>query len=244
MKPVEQEEQDRIALLFRTASDRKKRTLVICEGANLLLMKKFISEMNQILDPRHARLLRPEKKPRPYGLPFLYRYWLHLPPGGDLLVCEHAYYHDLIRLVLGGDINGRRRGEIVREIAAFEEDIVNDGTQLIKFHFPISPAKLRQDFEKKIAGTFREDIMKKRYRLLLESSPKYQTLFERLRLEISGRPWVSITPPRAEGLQAARRALISTMEKTLEIDSGSAVRNFDEAMNMMRASHGGSSGTS
>ncbi len=244
MKPVEQEEEDRIALLFRTASDRKKRTLIICEGANLLLMKKFISEMNQILDPRHSRLLRPEKKPRAHGLPFLHRYWLHLPQGGDLLICEHAYYHDLIRLSLRSEVKGRRRAELVREIADFEDDIANDGTQLIKFHFPISPAKLRQDFEKKISGTYREEIMKKRYRLLLESSPKYQSLFERLRLEIAGRPWISITPPRAEGLERARVALIEIMENALEIDSGAAVRNFDEAMNMMRASHGGSSGTS
>ncbi|MBI3396421.1 MAG: hypothetical protein HY042_11340 [Spirochaetia bacterium] len=239
MKAPEQESRDRIALLFRAAAERKKSVLLLCEGADLLAIKRFISQMNQILDPRHYRVMRSTGVVSE-GRPFLHRYWVNLPPGGDLLICEHAYYHELILGLVTGDIGRKRYRELLQEVRFFEEDMAADGLLLLKFLFPGSPWKIRRDFQKKISGTHREPILRKRYKAVIESSPRYQEHLHELTGSGEGAAWTIIAEDAPDGMaERARDAVLSHLEKHLEIDSLSAVRSFDEAMDFMRRRSGG-----
>lgn len=237
-KSLEQERKDRLALLFRTASERNIGSIMLCEGEHLLGIKRIIARLAQILDPRHFHALRTTGRDfyRP-GMPFLSPYWKNLPRFGDLVVYEHGYYSRLVRFRESGDAGKKTVNQIIQQINDFERTLNDNHYRVFKFNFTRPLERLENDYKKRIKKTELRETLKKRYKELIHSYSSQKKFYTEIRAKTDTphAPWFEPPSDRNSRLEAAVfDYLIAKMEENLEINSMAAVRSFDAAMDRVR----------
>ena len=234
-KPIELDRRDRVALLFRKATEMKVGTLILMEGVDLPSIKRLGKLFAKIPDPRHYHAVRPRGFEK--NRPLLYEYWAELPRHGDLALYEHSYYYALARRIRGGKFKGRALKRALSEFQSFETTLENNGYLVIKLNLERGRKALRKDFEKKYDKKPEGKIVRKRFRRFLDGYKKYTEIYADLRerSESTGTPWFSPKTGDKRELEASvLDFLIEYLEQKLGCDSLAEVREFDEAMRKVR----------
>jgi len=75
--------------------------------------------------------------------PYFWRYWLRLPPRGQIGIFARAWTEDTIIARLTGDLNGKRFERRLESIRRFEEDLADDGALILKVWLHLSKKALK-----------------------------------------------------------------------------------------------------
>ncbi len=222
---------DRVALLARTAVDQKVGVLVLLEGANLPGIKRVAGRLARILDPRHFRVERlAEKWTGAHAL--LHPYWNTLPRFGEVVIHEHAYYHELS----AQDPRRRVRERAAEDIVGFEETLSADGYAIIKVFFDRDRRSLKQDVQD-LKRHVRQLIRGRLNRITARYADYTDNMISLIRA--TDRPnarWLhapAAGSPR-EVEESVLEHLIAVLETRLQTDSRAAVAAFDQAMQERR----------
>lgn len=80
--------------------------------------------------------------------PFLWRFWTKTPANGRIAVFDHSWYHRVLQDRVEKQIKQREWQRAYEEIAAFERQLADDGTVIVKFFLHISQKEQKKRFKK------------------------------------------------------------------------------------------------
>lgn len=243
-KSSAQERRDRVSLLFREAFARRRATVLICEGAHLVGMKRIIARLAHILDPRHYRVAWHDTDPGDLKRrPFLLPYWRSLPALGDLLILERSYYYDLVRGRALSKIGKKRGAQMLAEINDFERSLYQNDYRVMKIALDRAEKKVEKDYKK--SRSKKNDpisLLARDFEFYLKKFDKFEKNLNET-IEATNRyqaPW--FRPPAggySELEEGVLNFLIARLEEDLDVNSLEEVKRFDDAMNAMRDRNAG-----
>lgn len=190
--------------------------LVVIEGWDAAGKGGAIKRLVGTLDPRHYRVVQ-------FAAPsydelrhhWLQRFWLPLPGRGGMAVYDRTWYGRVLveRVEEITPEKDWRRG--YREIREFEQQLVDDGTILVKFWLHISDEEQLERFESR-----RDDPLKS-WKLTpddwrnREKRPQYEAAAEEMFAETdtAHAPW-DVVP--ADSKRWARVAVVETVVRRIE----------------------------
>ena len=191
---------------------RNKRLMIIFEGRELAGKGSAILEFAEHLNPRNMRIVAlPAPTPRQKRQWYFRRYIQEFPQPGEVVFFDRSWYNRAMIEPVNGFCTKSKYNKFMLEVNPFEEMIMNDGIQLIKFYFSISKEeqKRRLDLVKK--NPLKKWTISKVDLDSLKLWDKYTEYKERM-FEITDRnnsPWIKI---EADDALSAR---IQSMEYVL-----------------------------
>ncbi len=138
-----------LGVLQRRAKELGIPVIVVFEGWNAAGKGTLINNLILPLDPRGYQVYSAQAPNEEEAMrPFLWRFWIHTPPRGRMIVFDRSWY----RRVLADRVDGRATEEQVRQafedIRFFERTLADDGAVIIKFFLHISRGEQKRRFEK------------------------------------------------------------------------------------------------
>ena len=135
--------------LQQSCWEEKIPVIIVLEGwaaaGKGTLLKKIVNYM----DPRGFSvnpIFAANEQERMY--PFLWRFWQKLPPKGSLGFFYHSWYTNCLEERLFGRIPAVQAPLVMRDINAFERQLVEDGAAIAKFWVHISQKELKKRLKK------------------------------------------------------------------------------------------------
>ncbi|WP_086460191.1 polyphosphate kinase 2 [Agreia sp. VKM Ac-1783] len=127
------------------ASDR--RLVVVFEGRDAAGKGGTIKRFTEHLNPRGARTVALEKpSERESGQWYFQRYVKHLPASGEIVLFDRSWYNRAGVERVMGFCTPAQYDEFMRQTPRFEEMLVGDGIDLVKFWFSVSADEQRTRF--------------------------------------------------------------------------------------------------
>lgn len=141
--------QERLRECQNLALENKIPTIIVFEGWDAAGKGSNISLLAEKLDPRHFKV-HPISAPTPEEAqhPFLWRYWLKLPPTGDIAIFDRSWYGRVLVERIDRLASKREWKRAYDEIDEFERQLSDDGTLIVKFWLQISKKEQRRRFRK------------------------------------------------------------------------------------------------
>ena len=141
-------EQRRIHLLQREALDKDRSSVLVFEGPDAAGKGGVIRRIIPTLDARNYRVLQ-------FGAPtdeenarhYLWRFWRHLQRSGRLTIFDRSWYGRVLVERVEGFASDREWRRAYAEINDFEDQMIEDGTILVKFWLHVTPEEQRARFE-------------------------------------------------------------------------------------------------
>jgi polyphosphate kinase 2 (PPK2 family) len=123
--------------------------VILFEGWDAAGKGTSIQRLSRHLDPRGYKLY-PIREARTYEKkhPWLWRFWLKLPAGGELAVFDRSWYGRVMVERVENLIPERDWRRAYRDILDFERTIADDGHLIIKFFLHISKEEQKRRFKK------------------------------------------------------------------------------------------------
>ena len=116
-----------------------------------------IQRFMEHLNPRNARVVALEKPgEREQTQWYFQRYISHLPAGGEIVLFDRSWYNRAGVEKVTGFCTPEEHAQFLREAPIFEQMLVNDGTDLTKFWFSVSPAEQRTRFAIRLVDPVRQ----------------------------------------------------------------------------------------
>ena len=142
--------QGRLSVLSRNARERKMSTLVLLEGWDAAGKGGIIRRITGAVDARSYRVI-------PIGSPtdeeraqhYLWRFWRHIPRAGRFTIYDRSWYGRVLVERVEGLAEEAAWQRAFGEINAFEQQLVDHGTVLLKFWLHISPEEQLKRFRKR-----------------------------------------------------------------------------------------------
>ncbi|MFA5140519.1 MAG: polyphosphate:AMP phosphotransferase [Elusimicrobiota bacterium] len=141
--------QGRLALLARRLREESKRSLLLVfEGSDAAGKGGCIRRITQALDARNYQLRSvaaptDEERARPY----LWRFWRGLPRIGRVTIYDRSWYGRVLVERVEGFAKPEAWGRAFGEINAFEDELTEFGTIVMKFWVTISPEEQLKRFK-------------------------------------------------------------------------------------------------
>ena len=208
--------QGRLNALTRDKRFKQRAVTVVFEGMDAAGKGGAIRRITRCLDARMYRVhpvAAPTEEER--AQPYLWRFWRNAPAVGEFAIFDRSWYgRVLVERVEGFcDEAAWRRG--YNEINDFEEQLVENGTVLVKFWLAISAEEqLRRFKEREETGFKRYKITAEDYRNR-EKWPRYEDaaneMFARTSTELG--PWTLVA---ANDKHHARLVVLDTICDRLE----------------------------
>ncbi|WP_078715254.1 polyphosphate kinase 2 [Agreia bicolorata] len=127
------------------ASDR--RLVVVFEGRDAAGKGGTIKRFTEHLNPRGARTVALEKpSERESSQWYFQRYVKHLPASGEIVLFDRSWYNRAGVERVMGFCTPDQYDEFMRQTPRFEEMLVGDGIDLVKFWFSVSADEQRTRF--------------------------------------------------------------------------------------------------
>jgi polyphosphate:AMP phosphotransferase len=155
--------QGKIALHARRLYEQRKSMVLVFEGPDAAGKGGAIRRLTGCMDARSYELISvaaptDEERARPY----LWRFWRHLPRLGRVTIFDRSWYGRVLVERIEGFCAREDWQRAYTEINAFEEQITEFGTVLLKFWLAVSPEEQLQRFKE------RETTPYKQYKLTEE----------------------------------------------------------------------------
>jgi polyphosphate kinase len=133
------------------------RHVIVFEGRDAAGKGGTIQRFMEHLNPRHARVVALEKpSEREQTQWYFQRYITHLPAGGEIVLFDRSWYNRAgVEKVMGFCTDDQYR-EFMQQAPQFERMLVDDGINLTKFWFSISPSEQRTRFAVRLVDPVRQ----------------------------------------------------------------------------------------
>ena len=145
-----EEYKGRLSILQRTLREQKIPVIIVIEGWNASGITMAIHEIVHALDPRGYTLFkidRPTEEERAH--PFLWRFWLRIPPKGRITLFARSWYTRVIAEETHKPSWEKSLKNRVHQINTFERQLADDGTVILKFFLHISKAEQKSRLEQR-----------------------------------------------------------------------------------------------
>ncbi len=138
-----------LGVLQRRAKELDIPVVIVFEGWDAAGKGTLINELILPLDPRgfnvHSGLAPNEEEAL---RPFLWRFWTRTPARGRMTIFDRSWYRRVLNDRVDGDVADPALQQSFEDIRAFERQLADDGTVIIKFFLHISKAVQKERFAK------------------------------------------------------------------------------------------------
>ncbi|MGL5064125.1 MAG: polyphosphate:AMP phosphotransferase [Microcoleus sp.] len=123
--------------------------IIVLEGWAAAGKGALVKQMVGYMDPR-GFAVHPIWPPSPEeaGYPFLWRFWQKLPARGRIGFFYHSWYTHVLEDRLFDRVSEAQLPTIIRQIDAFERQMVDDGAAIAKFWIHLSKKELKNRLKK------------------------------------------------------------------------------------------------
>jgi len=133
------------------------RHVIIFEGRDAAGKGGTIQRFMEHLNPRNARVVALEKPTeREQTQWYFQRYITHLPSGGEIVLFDRSWYNRAGVEKVMGFCTPDEYAEFLDQTPLFERMLVNNGVNLTKFWFSVSPAEQRTRFAIRLVDPVRQ----------------------------------------------------------------------------------------
>lgn len=133
------------------------RHVVVFEGRDAAGKGGTIQRFMEHLNPRSARVVALEKPTeREQTQWYFQRYISHLPSGGEIVLFDRSWYNRAGVERVMGFCTPDQYAEFMEQAPVFERMLVDDGINLTKFWFSVSPAEQRTRFAIRLVDPVRQ----------------------------------------------------------------------------------------
>ena len=132
------------------------RHVIVFEGRDAAGKGGTIQRFMGHLNPRGARVAALEKPTETEKAQWYFqRYVSHLPTAGEMVLFDRSWYNRAGVERVMGFCTDEQLAEFMRQAPQFEEMLVNEGLNLTKFWFSVSPAEQRTRFAIRLVDPLR-----------------------------------------------------------------------------------------
>ncbi len=144
--------QARLFDLEQALLEARVPAIIVFEGWAGTAKVQTISKLTRRLDPRGLRV-NAITPPRTYEtlFPWLHRFWLKIPSYGQIAIFDRSWYRQVIAACAEAKAPAQAAQTEIEDILAFERQLADDGTILLKFWLHISKDEQRRRFKKLLA---------------------------------------------------------------------------------------------
>ena len=138
-KPKLKELQLKLLQLQRELSEAKNSLIIVFEGPDAAGKGGAIKRIVERLDPRTLRvhsIIKPTAEE--YQHHYLWRFWLKLPPIGQMVVFDRSWYGRVLVERVEGFATDKEWKRAYQEINEFERLLSDGGAVIVKFYLHIS----------------------------------------------------------------------------------------------------------
>jgi polyphosphate kinase 2 (PPK2 family) len=123
-------------------------SIVVFEGWATSGKGSTIKVLTERLDARGFRVV-PIMPPRTFETqyPWLWRFWLKIPPAGQMMVFDQSWYRRVLIDRLMKSVRKKEWKAAYQDINDFEQQLTEDGTVIVKFWFHISKKEQNKRFK-------------------------------------------------------------------------------------------------
>jgi polyphosphate kinase 2 len=133
------------------------RHVIVFEGRDAAGKGGTIQRFMEHLNPRSARVVALEKpSEREQTQWYFQRYITHLPAAGEMVLFDRSWYNRAGVEKVMGFCSPEQHAEFLQQAPLFEEMVVNNGINLTKFWFSVSPAEQRTRFAIRLVDPVRQ----------------------------------------------------------------------------------------
>ncbi|MEO6861694.1 MAG: polyphosphate:AMP phosphotransferase [Microcoleus sp.] len=135
--------------LQQTCWEKKLPAIIVLEGWAAAGKGALVKKMVGYMDPR-GFAVHPIWPPsaEEMGYPFLWRFWQKLPARGRIGFFYHSWYTHVLEDRLFQRVSDAEVPTVIRQINAFERQMVNDGAAIAKFWIHLSKKELKHRLKK------------------------------------------------------------------------------------------------
>jgi polyphosphate kinase 2 len=128
-----------------------RRLVVVFEGRDTAGKDGVIKRITAYLNPRTCRIVSvPTPDERERSQWYFQRYVAHLPAGGEIALFNRSWYNRAGVEHVMGYCTPEQYEEFLRFCPLFEQALVNDGIQLVKYWLSVSDEEQERRFEKRL----------------------------------------------------------------------------------------------
>ncbi|MBD0395828.1 MAG: polyphosphate:AMP phosphotransferase, partial [Microcoleus sp. C1-bin4] len=129
--------------------EKKLPAIIVLEGWAAAGKGALVKKMVGYMDPRGFGVhpIWPPSEAE-MGYPFLWRFWQKLPARGKIGIFYHSWYTHLLEDRLFDRVSDAEVPTVVRQINAFERQMVDDGAAIAKFWIHLSKKELKHRLKK------------------------------------------------------------------------------------------------
>lgn len=137
-----------LALLQRECKMAGIPIMIVFEGWGASGKGTLINQLISPLDPRGFKVFTIQKTSEEEKMrPFLWRFWTKTPAKGRIHIVDRSWYRKVVADHMEDINSSKEKGDVLGEILNFEEELVNDGTVIIKFFLHISKKEQKKRFK-------------------------------------------------------------------------------------------------
>ena len=144
-----EELEPRLALLQRELKSKNVPVIIVFEGFDASGKGTQINRLIQTLDPRGFEVYSINAETKEEKMhPFLWRFWNKIPAKGRIAVFDRSWYRKLLVDRYEKKTSKKNVPLVLEDINAFEKQLTDDGTLIIKFFLDISKHEQKKRFKK------------------------------------------------------------------------------------------------
>jgi polyphosphate:AMP phosphotransferase len=208
--------QQELSVLGWEAWKEKITTVIVFEGWDAAGKGGAIRRVTEGLDARLYRAVQygaPTEEERKY--PYLWRFWRELPRDGQVLIYDRSWYGRVLVERVEGFADTSAWSRAYGEINAFESELVEDGSLVIKFWLHISPDEQLRRFKEREATPYKQHKITEEDWRNREKWTEYTEAVSDMiaRTGTDAAPWVLVS---AENKYLARIEVLQTVVNRLK----------------------------
>jgi len=174
---------------------QKLPIIVVLEGWAAAGKGALVKQMTNYMDPRGFTvhpILTPSDQEKQY--PFLWRFWQKLPPVGSVGIFYHSWYTHVLEDRLFDRLQPEQVPLMMRDINAFERQLIEDGAVIAKYWLHVSKKELKNRLKKYEEDEFESWRVRKEDWQQAKNYDEYSQLAEEMLIYTSTgyAPWVLV----------------------------------------------------
>lgn len=149
--------QEKVARLTRRLREERHSLILVFEGNDAAGKGGAIRRVAEAIDARDSRVISVAKPTDEEAAhPYLWRFWRHLPRRGKVTIYDRSWYGRVLVERVEGFCTPREWQRAYGEMNAFEEQLTEFRTILLKFWLAISPDEQLRRFEAREATPYKQ----------------------------------------------------------------------------------------